>query len=36
MLGTTLLGAGETLAEESPSVVDPVQQREQIREQFQE
>ncbi|KAF0166213.1 MAG: hypothetical protein FD157_832 [Rhodocyclaceae bacterium] len=34
MLGIALLGAGTTPAEESPSVVDPVQQREQIREQF--
>lgn len=36
MLGIALLGAGATLAEESPSVVDPVQQREQIHEQIQE
>lgn len=36
LLGIALLGAGATLAEESPPAVEPVQQRVQIREQIQE
>lgn len=36
MLGIALLGASAALAEESPPAVEPVQQREQIREQIQE
>lgn len=36
LFGIAFLGAGAVLAEEAPSVADPVQQREQIRDQAQE
>ncbi len=36
MFGIALLGAGAALAEEAPPAAEPVQQREQIREQSQE
>jgi hypothetical protein len=36
MFGIALLGAGAAFAEESSSVVEPAQQREQVREQIQE